>query len=99
MTFLLQLSELAEADYAEAIAWYEGIRAGLGADLTLCIEEALDRLREFPEAFPLVFRDARRAVVWRFPYGIVFRLRGECINVEAIFHARRDPTAWQGRIG
>jgi plasmid stabilization system protein ParE len=98
MRHRLAVSDLAEGDLAEAIGWYQHIRPGLEADLTLCVEQALDRIREHPEAFPVVMPGVRRAVVRRFPYSIVYRVRQGRVEVEAIFHARQDPIRWQRRI-
>jgi plasmid stabilization system protein ParE len=99
MTYSLEFSDLAEADLREAFDWYEHIRPGLAADLVLCVEEVLDRILERPEAFPAVISDARRALVRRFPYGVIYRVRGQRVEVMAVFHVRRDPTSWQPRIG
>ena len=39
----------AEADLANARDWYEGQRAGLGAEFLLCVEEVLERIGRMPE--------------------------------------------------
>jgi plasmid stabilization system protein ParE len=98
MKLRLVISDLAEGDLADAIGWYQHIRPGLESDLTLCIEQALDRILVHPEAFPVVMSGVRRAVVRRFPYSIVYRVRQDRVEVEAIFHASQDPNRWQRRI-
>lgn len=87
----------AEADLAEAKRWYEQRREGLGADFLLCVEEALQRMGRHPELYPVVYKDVRRAVIRRFPYGIFYRLMGEEIVVIGVLHGRRDPSRWQSR--
>ncbi len=99
MRYTLHVSHLAETDLAEVIDWYDNIRPGLGADLSLCVEEALDRIAENPHAFPIVHLTAHRSLIRRFPYAIFFRVRESRIEIEAIFHSSRDPITWQGRIG
>jgi plasmid stabilization system protein ParE len=94
----LSFSTLAEADLAAAIDWYERIRPGLGADLALCIEVALDRILDNPDAFPVVLPGVHRARIRRFPYGVVYRVRQHDIEIVAVFHARRDPTGWLTRV-
>jgi|SRR5579884_1018274 len=90
MTRILVVSAPAETDLAEATAWYNRIRPGLGDHLVLCVEHAFDRILEHPEAFPVILPDVRRTLVRRFPYGVFFRIRQQRIEVEAVFHLRTD---------
>lgn len=76
---------------AEAVHWYRRIRPGLESDFALCVEHALDRISERPESFPLVHAEVRRALLRRFPYGVLFRIRQHDIEILAVFHLRRDP--------
>lgn len=39
----------AEADLADARAWYDGQRPGLGDELLDCVDEVFERLRSSPE--------------------------------------------------
>jgi len=91
MTRTLVVWTLTETDLAEAVAWYNHIRPGLGADLVLCVEQSFDRILEHPEAFATTFPEVRRVLVRRFPFGIFFRVRQQRIEVEALFHLRKDP--------
>jgi plasmid stabilization system protein ParE len=88
----------AEADLAEAYAWYEQRRQGLGQDLLREVERKLDNLQSLPESFPLVYKDVRRALTKRFPYGIYFLIDNARVVVLAIFHAKRNPKSWQRRV-
>jgi len=88
----------AEADLAEAYDWYEEQRPGLGDDLLLCVEGAIDTARRNPEMFPVVHGEARRALTRRFPYGVFYIVEPERIVVLAIYHSSRDPEGWQRRI-
>ncbi len=97
MSYTFVIRPEAEADLADAQRWYEERREGLGDDFLLCIEETLDRIRRNPEIYPLVHKDARRATVRRFPYGVFYRAIGRDIIVLGVFHGRRDPRSWQSR--
>jgi len=98
MSFALDVSELAEADLADAKDWYRKIRPGLDDQLVLCVEDTINRILENPTAYAIVLRDARRALVRRFPYAIFYRVRGDCVQVEAVFHGRKDPARLHDRI-
>ena len=88
----------ADVEFQEAIRWYGRQRTGLDAEFVLCVEEALDRISRWPEMFPVVHRHARRAVVRRFPFVIVFETGHDEIRVLSVFHSRRDPAQWHSRV-
>jgi len=88
----------AEADLQEACRWYERQREGLGADLLLCFEEALERIRRNPEIYPIVHKQLRRGFIRRFPYGIFYLIEDAAIVVVGVFHGRRDPRRWESRV-
>jgi hypothetical protein len=41
---------------------------------------------------------ARRCLTDRFPFGVLYQVRSDCILVGAIMHLKRDPTRWQQRV-
>lgn len=88
----------AEADLAEARAWYEGKRESLGEEFLLCVEAGLEQIRRAPQAAAEVQPGVRRVVVRRFPYGIFYRVDPDRIAVLAVYHTSRDPRGWQGRV-
>lgn len=94
----LVVSTRTESDLAEAVMWYNQVRLGLGNDLVLCFEEALNRILDHSEAFPAVLPGVRRALVRRFPYGVFYRVRPDRIEVEACFHLRANPTRLADRL-
>lgn len=87
----------AEADLQQAWLWYELQRRGLGDDFSLCIEATLIAISERPASFPQVHRRARRALVHRFPYLILFRNLPEAVIVLGVFHTARNPKLWKRR--
>ncbi|MEE8169365.1 MAG: type II toxin-antitoxin system RelE/ParE family toxin [Phycisphaerae bacterium] len=99
MTHQIRFRPEAEQELADALDWYESQRLGLGDELVLCVEQALDRIVENPEHFPVVHGSIRRALMRRFPYGVHYVMQGDDIVVLAVFHARRDPQAWRERSG
>jgi len=88
----------AEEDLREAKAWYERCREGLGDEFLSCIEETIESIRCTPFLYGVVYKDVRRALVRRFPYGIFYRVAKDRVVVLAVFHASRDPRSWQRRV-
>lgn len=64
----------AEEELAEAAAWYEARRAGLGVELIAIVDRAFEEIADAPLACGLWREDRpyRRKVLTRFPYVISF---------------------------
>ena len=78
----------AAADIEDAYRWYESRQPGLGEELLTALASIHDRIVESPEAFPILHRNTRRALIpRRFPYGLFYRLDGETI-INRRLHAR-----------
>jgi plasmid stabilization system protein ParE len=93
----LVIRRLAERDLKQATRWYDKQRQGLGDDLMDEVVETIDKILDRPLSFPVVYRDIRRALLDRFPYGVYFRMRGDTIVITAVHHGSRDPSRWQNR--
>lgn len=93
----LILRQEAERDLSEAHAWYEERVPGLGSDFLVVVERALESIQENPAQFPLIYRDVRRALLSRFPYGVFFVWEAQRISVLAVMHAAREPAKWRRR--
>ncbi len=87
----------AAADLRAARRWYEGQTQGLGAEFVREVSEAFDRISGLPEAFAVVWRDVRKHRARRFPYAVFYRVPADRVEVLAIHHASRDPSAWRSR--
>ena len=47
--------------------------------------------------YQIVYREVRRAIPRRFPYGVFYRIGGSEILVFAVVDLHRDPSIWQDR--
>jgi plasmid stabilization system protein ParE len=97
MKLPLSVAREAEVEASEAAEWYEKRSLGLGRAFLDLVEITLEDIAERPRQFPLVYRDVRRALLKRFPYGIFFRVRQDQIRVLAVMHLSRNPRRWQRR--
>lgn len=89
------LRQEAERDLAEAYRWYNEKVPGLGSDFLAVVERALESIKENSSRFPVIYRNVRRALMRRFPYGIFFIVEGDVIVVLSVMHTARDPGKWR----
>ncbi len=99
----LLLSASAEQDLADAMAWYDANRPGLGGEFLLAVQARLAIMAERPWQFPLFAtggpRQFRFALVRRFPYRILFEIRSENrVIVLGLAHTSRGPRSWRERL-
>ncbi len=90
---------LAEAEFREAIAHYEGRREGLGDEFREAVEKAVQRIEKMPKAFGISneMEGTRKCVLQRFPYTLFFLELEEQIWIAAVAHQRRKPGYWGNR--
>jgi plasmid stabilization system protein ParE len=87
----------AEFDLLEAALWYEGERHGLGGQFIEAVRATFERVEGQPLLFPVVADPVRRALVFRFPYGVFFALDADAATVLAVMHLHRNPAEWKAR--
>jgi len=96
----IELLPLAQHEYLAAIEWYEHQAEGLGAEFSQEVEKSFDRISSAPARYRLADEILRVIRVDRFPYSIFYRW--DCarshILVTSIFHHRRRPGSWLGRM-
>jgi toxin ParE1/3/4 len=98
--YSVHIRPAALADIEQAARWYDGEQPGLGTDFAQTVRCAIDDLPSNPLMYRL--RNRRRNVRWlfppRFPYRIVYQMRGERITVVAVVHAARRDRHWKQRL-
>ena len=90
----------AVAEAAEARAWYAIRSVDAAKSFDADLAKAMARIIEAPHRWPRLGPDARRCRLQRFPFLIVYILRGNVVKVIAIAHTHRGPDFWeQQRFG
>jgi plasmid stabilization system protein ParE len=95
----LQIHRLAVDEIDHEVDYYESFRTGLGAELEAEIDAVLDTILEFPRAASQSGgRPGRRAAVLdRFPFTLVYQIKGDEIVILALAHTSRRPGYWMRR--
>ena len=99
MKYRLPLRRLAKVDVRAAARWYELQRPGLGREFIAEVDAALNRVAENPLRYQGLHRDARRAIVRRFPYAVFYRIEASPVVIFCVSHLHRGPASWKARAG
>ncbi len=98
MTYKIKISQEAEFDLHEAYEWYKAQVNELGSEFIRVVDRNLALVQQNPLAYPTVFRNVRRKLLPRFPYGLFYIVENDIIFVLACFHVKRNPQQWQRRL-
>lgn len=90
--------DVAQSEFDDAIDYYEERRSELGLEFAEEVEQALERINHYPEAWSPLSSQVRRCVVNRFPYSVIYEIRREIIIIVAIQHHHQKPESWRSRV-
>jgi toxin ParE1/3/4 len=88
----------AEAEFLDAAKYYGQQDGGLGNRFALLVEATAERLLLNPQMRRCFYRECRRVKAEKFPYLIIYRLKGELLQIVAVMHTSRRPGYWKDRI-
>lgn len=98
MTRSIVLSEAAREDIETARRWYRARSGVLGRDFVRSLRICIEGIERFPEHHPVVHRNARRALLHRFPYMVLYVAHEGAIVIVGCWHTHRDPQRWKDRL-
>jgi toxin ParE1/3/4 len=90
----LIVTQSAQFEIDQAIAWYDAIQPDLGDNLLYQIDIGLRHIAERPAAWSSFAEKYRHYIIERFPYAIIYEELPELIEVLAFAHHRRKPLYW-----
>lgn len=91
--------KLAQAEFDDAVAFYESEQPGLGKRFRGEVLRSVSRIIEFPSAYQELSESIRRCLVAKFPYAIIYHhdLDQSEILIVAVGHLHRRPDYWTSR--
>jgi toxin ParE1/3/4 len=98
MSLPLAFRRASQAEFGDAVEWYDNRRRGLGVDFASAVQRILDHITAHPDLYPEVFEDARAALIPGHPYCVYYREEPGQVLVLSVFHTSRDPSIWQQRL-
>lgn len=89
----------ASVELEEAVAFYNQQMPGLGYEFAAEFSAAIERISEFPRAWPRFEQNVRRYRLARFPYGVLYHIHEDTLLIVGLMHLAMDPTPWRNRMG
>ena len=87
------------ADELEAaFAWYNKRNPQVAHAFWQEMENGIRNVSATPRLYPAYILNARRYLLLRFPYFIIFRETDAAIEILAVAHGRRKPGYWRKRL-
>lgn len=88
----------AEQEFIETVIYYNSQSEGLGFEFAAEVKYTIERIILYPLAWHKLSERTHRCRSNRFPYGIIYQIREDCIMIIAVMHLHRKPETWQSRI-
>ncbi|HXK27653.1 MAG TPA: type II toxin-antitoxin system RelE/ParE family toxin [Candidatus Binatia bacterium] len=90
--------EPAQIELEEEVNYYNEQRAGLGYEFAREVANTISRMLRYPEAWTKLSQRTRRCRTKRFPYGVIYQIRGDRLLIVTVGHLRRKPFYWRNRV-
>ena len=88
----------AVAEFTETIAYYNFQSEGLGYAFATEVKRAMERILQYPEAWPALSKRTRRCRTNRFPYALIYQIRSDSILIVTVQNLRKHPDSWKSRL-
>lgn len=86
-------------EYTEATQYYAEISTSLATGFVSQVENGINQILLYPQAWHPIEEDVRRYLIKRFPFGIYYTIEeNESIIIQAVMHLSRKPGYWKARI-
>lgn len=82
---------LVRRDVAQTLKYYRAISSQLADEFHAELRAIINRAVENPLRFHLVDRGFRRANLPRFPYHVLYEIRGDSLRVMIVRHNKQHP--------
>lgn len=87
----------AQQELSATAEHYEQVQIGLGSVFVDEVYTGVQRICAYPEAWSRLTPTVRRCLIHRFPYGVVYRVRHDIVQILAVAHLNRKPGYWNLR--
>lgn len=88
----------ADAEFDQAVAYYEARQSGLGLEFADEVLVTIARILDHPKAGSPFSKNTWQGLTKRFPYGIIYQIHEGRVRIIAVAHLSRRPGYWENRV-
>jgi plasmid stabilization system protein ParE len=88
----------ATEDVKAAVVWYQNRSSKAASDFVEELQRATDTISKAPKRWPIGNNNARRFLLWRFPFTVIYSEQGSKVFIWAVAHGSRRPEYWTTRL-
>jgi len=93
----VEFHEAASEEFEAAFDWYLERSAGAAVRLASEVSRTIASIAKAPQRWPVGIHGARKFLLRRFPFAVVYRELPTVIQVVAVAHGHRRPGYWKDR--
>ena len=95
--YSLEYHPAAEAEIYEAAEWYKARSETAARRFAIEVDAKIELILAGPEVWPVFDGGSRRILLNRFPFRVIYRTKGDVVEIVAVMHQRRQPGYWHDR--
>lgn len=90
-------SKYAKLEMEDAVRFYDLQYAGLGKRFEVEVKKAALRIAEYPTAWSCESGEARKCLLHKSPYSLLYSIESDHVFIMAVAHQHRKPNYWVER--
>ncbi len=91
MGYVLKIMPKAIEDVRKGFDYYNGKQKGLGKRFASVVKNTFAQIKKMPFSASLTYGDTRYKVIAKFPYIVLYRIRGNIIFIARVFNTYQQP--------
>ena len=88
----------ARKEINQSFDFYDKQNNKLGTEFLEEVYSTIQRIIEFPKAFPKYSKNTRKCLTNRFPFAVIYQHTKDEIFIVAVAHLLRKPGFWKERL-
>jgi toxin ParE1/3/4 len=85
-------------DFPESIRWYRARDIPISTEFRAEVATSIRTIADVPLRWPIYLYGARRFILQRFPFSVVYLDDPDLVTIIAIAHSKRKPGYWKERV-
>ncbi len=92
-----EFARAARDELFDSIDYYELQQPGLGFVFSQQVNEAIERILEYPDGWTPLDQTFHRCLVKNFPYALIYTVADQVVIIVALMNLHRKPDYWRRR--